>query len=360
MNFNKVESVLLAAVQSRFSASGDYPCLSKQIENFKISKPLSGLNVLHSTPLFFNSLPKLLPLLYSGARLTVVPPIGLPYDTAVVDILKECELDFRAELTGNEPFDIMLDCIGQRAAHPIRIGAVELTRSGEYAFRGKPYPCISVDRSSIKLLEDLVGTSDGLLRALDQRNISVDGKRVLLFGLGKVGRGIYQRLQGKCGDLQVVESNNYKNAVHEVQVHNFLETEKLHLLIQSADVIITCTGVKGLLSNIPKELILTPGKLLINMGAEDEYGELVPVSAVFNSKHPANFILSEPTRLKYLDATLALHNQSAVDLTNLRLGPGIHSPLEISESVLFDFIRGHESLWKEVCDLGIDQLFKSN
>ena len=43
------------------------------------------------------------------------------------------------------------------------------------------------------------------------------------------------------------------------------------------------------------------------MGVEDEYGPNVPASRVLAEKKPLNFILEEPTHLKYIDASLALH-----------------------------------------------------
>ena len=79
-------------------------------------------------------------------------------------------------------------------------------------------------------------------------------------------------------------------------------------LVRSADFVVTATGVKGALDR-PQvvEALLASGAVLANMGVEDEYGPGVPASRVLAEKKPLNFILEEPTHLKYIDASLALH-----------------------------------------------------
>ena len=68
------------------------------------------------------------------------------------------------------------------------------------------------------------------------------------------------------------------------------------------------TGVKSALDR-PQvvDALLASGAVLANMGVEDEYGPGVPANRVLAEKKPLNFILEEPTHLKYIDASLALH-----------------------------------------------------
>ncbi|MDY5029522.1 MAG: adenosylhomocysteinase, partial [Hallerella succinigenes] len=47
--------------------------------------------------------------------------------------------------------------------------------------------------------------------------------------------------------------------------------------------------------------------VLANMGVEDEFSEDFPEERVLNKKLALNFSLEEPTHLKYIDASLALH-----------------------------------------------------
>jgi adenosylhomocysteinase len=79
-------------------------------------------------------------------------------------------------------------------------------------------------------------------------------------------------------------------------------------LIENADFVVTATGVKNALA--APELtatLLSTSAILANMGVEDEYGEAIPAEKVLNAKGPLNFILEEPTHLKYIDTSLALH-----------------------------------------------------
>ena len=54
--------------------------------------------------------------------------------------------------------------------------------------------------------------------------------------------------------------------------------------------------------------------LLANLGVEDEYGALIPENRVLNRKQPLNFILEEPTSMRFIETTMALHNACALEL----------------------------------------------
>ena len=55
---------------------------------------------------------------------------------------------------------------------------------------------------------------------------------------------------------------------------------------------------------------------MVNMGVEDEWGKAVPPERMLNNKEPLNFILEEPTLLKFIDPTMALHNAGMQVLFN--------------------------------------------
>ena len=82
--------------------------------------------------------------------------------------------------------------------------------------------------------------------------------------------------------------------------------------------------------------------VLANMGVEDEYGPGIPSTRVLAEKKPLNFILEEPTHLKYIDASLALHaalgellvREAADGLTaNKKAGP-LDPPSELEQRIL--------------------------
>jgi adenosylhomocysteinase len=111
-------------------------------------------------------------------------------------------------------------------------------------------------------------------------------------------------------------------------------------LVRDADFVVTATGVKGALDR-PQivEALLASDAVLANMGVEDEYGPGIPATRVLAEKKPLNFILEEPTHLKYIDASLALHAalgeqllREAVD-ANKNAGP-MDPPSELEQRIL--------------------------
>lgn len=72
------------------------------------------------------------------------------------------------------------------------------------------------------------------------------------------------------------------------------------------------------------------------MGVEDEYGAQIPAGRVLVNKQPVNFVLEEPTRMKYIDATTGLHNEGALYLITHPEATGLIVPTREQENRLFD------------------------
>lgn len=349
----------LERIHLQFDSKTDFPCLFRQYQKFRESRPLRNLRVLHSTPLFENSLPKILPLLASEAEVTVTLPASLPFDSETAKFVANSGVRFVERVNSSESFDIIIDCLGSASSISSRFGATELTRSGAAYYKNSSRPCLIVDDSRVKLVEDLLGTSDGLLRALKQLGIDIREKRVLLFGFGKVGKGIYVRLK-RCGAIpSVVEIDPKVTRPWGFEAIAFDDQSHVLEEIKSADIIVTATGKPFALQSLPREPFFQTSKTLLNMGAEDEYGSSFSEAEIINKKHPANFILSQPTQLRYLDATFALQNTCCVDLVNYsdRLRPGLQAPLSESEHKLLIEIKESNLIWQEICSLNLQSLF---
>ena len=82
---------------------------------------------------------------------------------------------------------------------------------------------------------------------------------------------------------------------------------------------------------------------MVNMGVEDEWGSAIPPERMLNNKQPLNFILPEPTRLRYIDPTMALHNQAALEL----LTGNYRSGIQRIDS------RVHDEYWRVVEQKGV-------
>ena len=290
------------------------------------TRPFAGLRVLAATPVFRNTLVQYRALLAGGAELSVGiandsnAGAEMPCDAGVVDLLQESGISvlnlkdvLDAESRG-QGFDLILDCAGQfSACHP-RFGFVELTRSGVQFYEKCEKPVYVADSGIVKRIETSLGTGEGYVRALAQLGYGSDftGKKFVVFGSGKVGQGIVLQLLRLAAIITVVTdtsrgSNPFLEA-NDVPVLDCKDVEAVVSLVQNADFVVTATGVKGALDRAELAMALNESRaVLANMGVEDEYGTGVPNARVLAEKKPLNFILEEPTHLKYIDASLALH-----------------------------------------------------
>ncbi|SHH49745.1 adenosylhomocysteinase [Fibrobacter sp. UWCM] len=327
----------------------EYPALSAFFAEWSGTRPFRALRVLVATPVFRNTLLEYRALIAGGADLVVGVAGGMPCDPGIVEVLRgngipviglqeALEMEARCAESGDCAFDLILDCAGQfSACHP-RFGFVELTRSGVQFYEKCEHPVYVADSGIVKRIETCLGTGEGYVRALAQLGYdfcldsgtdgSLDagrdtldsgtdgapsaGKKFIVFGSGKVGQGIVLQLLRSGADVHVVTdcsrgANPFLDA-NGVPVTDCNDLDAVASLVRGADFVVTATGVKGALDR-PQivDALLASGAVLANMGVEDEYGPGVPASRVLAEKKPLNFILEEPTHLKYIDASLALH-----------------------------------------------------
>ena len=168
----------------------EYPALRRQIQDWQERKPLQGMKLLDGTPLFTNTLVKFLPLLAGGAELTVAVSDAIPYDALLPSLLAKWGVPVVRNATGGD-YDVVMDCGGAHAGLTPRLGVVELTRSGYYHYESSKRPVILVDDSRVKTIETCLGTGDGFMRGMEKLGYGDwKGRNVVIFGYGKVGRGV--------------------------------------------------------------------------------------------------------------------------------------------------------------------------
>ena len=321
----------------------EYPALLALAHEWSGTRPFRALRLLVATPVFRNTLLEYRALIAGGADLVVRGASlesgeeGAGADASNAGAEMPCDLGIVEVLRGNGipvigvqealkmeaagcGFDLILDCAGQfSACHP-RFGFVELTRSGVQFYENSEHPVYVADSGIVKRIETCLGTGEGYVRALAQlghdfcSDSGADGagKKFVVFGSGKVGQGIVLQLLRSGASVHVVTdcslgSNPFLDA-NGVPVTDCNDLDAVASLVRSADFVVTATGVKGALDR-PQvvEALLGSHAVLANMGVEDEYGLGIPASRVLAEKKPLNFILEEPTHLKYIDASLALH-----------------------------------------------------
>ena len=285
-----------------------------------------GKTILHNVPLTITTLMKIACLTKMGAKVTVTNPSFMYEDQQAIKILAQENIAYLPLSQVSGRYDFLLDCGAEliencKANH----GIVELTRTGAIRYQelqqkqSQPVPIISVDDSRLKCLETCLGTGEGVYRAITQlAGVDLRHCNLLLFGFGKVGVGIAYYFSTITPNISVVEPNTEKH--HEIEKRNFKAidgklTDAVEQAAKAADVIITATGIKDLISNLYSQTPFT-GKILANAGAEDEFGYQFTDSQVLAEKKPVNFALKEPTLMQFLDPIFYAHNialEEAID-----------------------------------------------
>ena len=323
---------ILSSVLDEVYEKNEYPALAALESEWTHTRPFDGLRVLVATPIYRNTMTEYRALVAGGADILV----GLSgmNDPDVVDFMREWGVpvvtpaEMLEEESRGEFVDLVLDCAGPFAVLHPKIGFVELTRSGVHYYKNVEKPVYVADSGIVKRIETSLGTGDGYFRALEKLGYGGDfeGKKLLVFGSGKVGSGIalqgvrrgcnvtvvtdLKRGQSQPAAPETMPAGDFsavlqQNDVAVVDCHDYAAVASL---IENSDFVVTATGVKNALA-APEltEALLSTKATLANMGVEDEYSEAVPAERVLNEKGPLNFILEEPTHLKYIDTSLALH-----------------------------------------------------
>lgn len=314
---NKLD-LLQKFIEERYDRD-DYPTLIYQSEKWRTEKPLKGLTILDATPIFANTVAKYIPLLEAGATVSVGVSGVMPKDDAVVNFLRSNGIEIMRPDCGRS-FDIVLDCAGAFSSVNARIGYVELTRSGVEVYKNCQKPVFLADSSKIKCIETSLGTGDGFFRAMAQLGYNNwSGNRLVIFGNGKVGRGI--------------ATYGRKNGAEVVVFDEKSKREEVLNAISDAYAIVTATGVRNAVTSFA-DAINRSNALVANMGVEDEFGDGVPSCRVLEQKKPLNFILKEPTNMRYIETTMALHNSGAVELLHTKQKGLIEPDVKLEEELL--------------------------
>lgn len=334
---------IAATLAPELDPARDYPALAAQAKRWREERPFEGLRVLCGTPLFLNTLAQYAALLEARADIAVVYSDELGYDPAIPDFLAGIGLKLchgPNEAAENGPFDAVLDCSALNRHVPSRLGYCELTRSGVHIYEADPpdKPVFAADSGRIKSIETVLGTGDGCLRGL--RHIGVDpaGKTVLLFGHGRVGRGIEHALLHAGATMRIVDP---------AQGRIFTPA-----LLDGTHIVIAATGIRDALAPFA-QLLLDSGALLVNMGADDEFGPDIPPDRAVNRKRPVNFMLAEPTSTRYIDPTLALYNAGIIELMHGSCESGILTPASQVEDFILADVRAAGVINDEIDALGL-------
>lgn len=305
----------IAEYLNNFYTPEEWPTLLAQAEEWAVTRPLEGLRVLDATPLYRNTLGKLMALLAGGAEVFVPLRNTLPGDPTILRMAESFGIQYAKK--GEDSYDIILDCAGQYCRLNPTLGFCELTRSGVERYEHARRRVFVADSSRIKRIETILGTGDGFFRAMAKLGYDdVTNRRLLVIGYGKVGRGIAYYAREKGMKVSVADLTDKSGELPgDFTFVPAQDSEALNDAILRSWCTVTATGhISALRRQLNAAAITNSPVLLANMGVDDEYGPQIPAERVLNAKRPLNFILEEPTGMRYIEATMALHNACGLEL----------------------------------------------
>ncbi|MCX6210977.1 MAG: adenosylhomocysteinase, partial [Bacteroidetes bacterium] len=84
-------------------------------------------------------------------------------------------------------------------------------------------------------------------------------------------------------------------------------------------------------------------KILANLGVYDEFGPQFSQEEVLNQKKPVNFVLNDPTPIRYIDPEFYLHNIAALSLIETQYTNGVHDiPRELDKELIDEWCQYHQ------------------
>lgn len=341
-----ISPTLILEDLSPFYQREEYPILLHQYETWFITKPLQGYRIIDASPIFRNTCAKYAALLAAGASLTVAISPIMPHDPNIVSLLKQYGVSVLKTEQITETYDVVMDCAGVLRHVKSRYGYVELTRSGAQFYQECKQPVWMVDAGKIKQIETCLGTGESFFRTLENLGIKNTQKKTLVvIGYGKVGRGIVLHAINRQWNVIVADVVKKTFPLPYVSFISTADKKALNNAIRHAFCAVTATGCKHALSGlIDPTILLSSPVYLANMGVEDEWGPEIPKERLLNAGNTLNFILSDPTKMCYIDPPLAIHNQGAVELIAGRVSPGIFPPPIKIENEYLTIIRNHGSI----------------
>lgn len=311
----------------------ELPLLQALIDRYAVNRPFEGRSVVFGHLLVRNSLVVLEGLWRGGAEVVVARAHPSPSEATVLEDLRRHGIPVLEPEDAVRAGEWYLDVGALLGRTRAPRGAAEVTRTGVLHYRTIDCPVVSADDCRAKRIEGFFGTGDSFVRAWRQLRPShpLAGARVLLFGYGKIGRGVAHQLRRLPLLVRVAEIDPAARARAAREGFSVVAAQadaSLHRALEHSDIVIAVTGRPGAIgAGYPAHWFRRPGLALVNLGAEDEYGPPFSDEDIVGGRAlPLNFHLEQPTLNRYVDAPLAAHLLALEALVREpeRWPPGVH------------------------------------
>ena len=376
----------------------DRYCLHQLEKSWAQHQPLKGKIILVNIHLTRITLALITALLESGAWVEVTVSPELVIHQNALQPLLAAQIPFYSTLPDEKKqgyYHIVYDCCaGMNEMIPIH-GMAKLTKTNPALYQHMNFPVITVDSSQTKAIETGLGTGDSFVRVihhlaqqsiaalvLNWKNlttcmtysslylttllslINVDQlflqNKFMIFGFGKVGKGIASALESaevpkKNIFVVDISSEAYLDAMKQgysgllLDAHHLGTIQRIKKILPEMWAVVTATGVEGAISQYFSQSDFDRVALLVNMSTGNDFGSRFTQERILNGKKPANFMLDYPTEVMYLDPIFTLFLKAGEELlTNpgLKNGLNLIAPT-IDQAVLTDWISHHgNEIWR--------------
>lgn len=377
----------------------DRYCLHQLEQDWSQRMPLKGQIILINVHLTRITLALVTALLQSGAQVEVTVSPELVIHQNALQPLLAAKIPFYSTIPEEKKqgyYDIIYNCgAGVKDIIPNK-GIAELTQTDSALYQYLAFPVITVDSSKTKVIETGLGTGDSFVRvihhlvrqliitvALNWKNlihkdlphqalflttlmslVNADHlfshNKFMIFGFGKVGKGIASALESagtpkKNIFVVDISPEAYMEAMKQgysgllLEGHQQESIEKIKAVISDMWAVVTATGVDGAISQYFSQSDFDHVSLLANMSTGDDFGYRFATGRIFNHKKPVNFMLDYPTEVMYLDAIFALFLKAGEELLiNKTLKKGLNQiSSQLDQAILTAWITHHgDRIWR--------------
>lgn len=329
----------------------ELPLVGALIDRYADERPFAGVDVAFGHVLVANSIPCLEALVRGGARVAIGDAIPGRSTAPVKEALRRHSVPWTDAGRAAGEGDLFLDVCALLGRRRAPRAASELSRTGVVEYARLRCPVISADDTRVKQIEAFFGCGEGFMRALRSfcPERAVAGASLLLFGYGKIGRGL--AFQARTAGMRVVVIERDAGAVARAGREGFeaiaaADRDQVRRAVAWARVIVGATGVPGAVSRTAEPAwIRSSGAVLACIGAEDEFGPGFSSAEILGGKGaPLNHHLPEPTANRYIDPTLAAHLLGLEELARRPedYPPGVHPlPVELDDALMTTWQRLH-------------------
>jgi adenosylhomocysteinase len=314
--------------ESYVAEKKDMPISREVIERMAIEKPFQGITVVIGHFLALNSVALFEPFWRGGAEITVCTPLECEHSRSLVRELQSYGFPILPVEEAAKAGDYFVDNAGSLGKRRTPKGAVEVTRTGDWVYESLLCPTISIDKSRLKYLEDFLGTGESFVRGWYhlRSDDPLVGKNIVLFGYGKVGKGVAFFSRNEGANLTVVDIN--PDVLAKAQKEGFVaidlqDKSQLKSTLQEANIVIGATGKPGAVGeSVPNSWLRANSPFFVNIGL-DEFGPHIRDNEILGGREvPLNFHLRRPTKNHKIDPIQAAE---VLALEELVQNPGKYS-----------------------------------